>query len=127
MKTSADLEKDGFTSSGLSRYQQTVREYAEALHSKAVTYGDADKAPDLAREVTHDHVRAAAHLIANAFGRPKTSGWWVVCQVTEYVLTAVSAFALGNTTKPWGTPVFVITAVVVGILVAVRLSKSKQA
>lgn len=127
MKTAEDLERDGFTSSGLSRYQQTVREYAEVLHAKAVTYGDADKAPDLSREVTHDHVRSAAHLIANSFGKPRTSSWWITCQVAEYVLTAASAFALGNTSKPWGTPVFVIAAVVAGILVAVRLSKSKQA
>lgn len=126
MKSTEELESDGFTASGLARYQETVKTYAETLHSKAITYGDADKAPDLPREVTHDHVRAAAHLIANSYGKDKVSSWWIVCQVAEYVLTATSAFALGNTGKQWGTPVFVISAVVAGILIAVRLSKSKS-
>lgn len=126
MKNTEELESDGFTASGLARYQETVKTYAETLRSKAVTYGDADKAPDLPREVTHDHVRAAAHLIANSYGKDKVSSWWIVSQVAEYVLTATSAFALGNTDKPWGTPVFVVSAVVAGILIAVRLSKSKS-
>lgn len=126
MKTDQELEQDGFTVSGIARYQDTVNGYSETLHSKAITYGDADKDPALPREVTHDHVRAAAHLIANSFGKEKTSPWWVASQVAEYVLTAVSAFALGNTAKDWGTPVFVISAVIAGILIAVRLSNSKS-
>lgn len=126
MKTKEQLEEDGFTASGLSRYQSAVNEYAETLYTKSVTYGDADKAPDLPREVTHDHVRSAAHLIASSFGRDKPSSWWAASQVAEYVLTAASAFALGNSTKDWSTPVFVISAIVAGILIAVRLSKSKS-
>ena len=126
MKNKEELESDGFTASGLARYQETVKDYAETLRSKAVTFGEADKAPDLPREVTHDHVRAAAHLIANSYGKDKVSPWLIVSQVAEYVLTAISAFALGNTDKVWGTPVFVISAVVAGILIAVRLSKSKS-
>ncbi len=126
MKSKQELEQEGFTTSGLTRYEETVKAYADTLHSKAITYGEADKAPDLSREVTHDHVRAAAHLIANSYGKDKVSPWWIVSQVAEYILTATSAFALGNTDKAWGTPVFVISAVVAGILIAVRLSKSKS-
>jgi hypothetical protein len=126
VKNNEELEDDGFTVSGLARYQETVKIYAETLHNKATTFGDADKAPGLPREVTHDHVRAAAHLIANSYGKDKVSAWWITSQVAEYILTATSAFALGNTDKPWGTPVFVISAVVAGILIAVRLSKSKS-
>jgi|TARA_R110000851_G_scaffold210472_1_gene362875 hypothetical protein len=126
VKSTQELEQDGFTASGLARYQGTVEAYADTLHIKAITYGDADKAPDLPREVTHDHVRAAAHLIANSYGKDKASSWWVVSQVAEYILTATSAFALGNIDKNWGTPVFVISAVIAGILIAVRLSKSKS-
>jgi hypothetical protein len=126
VKTDQELEQDGFTSSGLTRYQETVKAYADTLHKKAVTFGEADKAPDLPLEVTHDHVRAATHLISNSFGKDKASPWWVVSQVSEYLLTATSAFALGNTAKAWGTPVFVISAVVAGILIAVRLSNTKS-
>lgn len=123
MKTAGQLQADGFTTSGIYRYQQTVTEYAEILHAKAVSYGDAAKAPSLAREVTHDHVRAAAHLIADSVGKPKTSGWFAVSHVAEYALTAISAFSLGNTKAIWSTPVFVISAVIAGILIVVRISK----
>lgn len=126
MKTTQELEQDGFTTSGLSRYEQTVEQYADALYKKSITFGDSVKANDLSREVTHEHVRSAAQLIANSFGKSKTSAWWIVSQITEYVLTATSAFALGNTTKPWSTPVFVISTVVAGILISVRISKSKR-
>jgi hypothetical protein len=126
LKNLEELEKDGFTASGLSRYQETLEQYSSALHTKSITYGDADKASNMPREVTHDHVRSAAHQIANSFGKDKSSPWWILCQVIEYSLTAISAYALGNTDKEWGTPVFVICAVVAGILIAVRLSKSKS-
>jgi len=126
VKSDQELELDGFTKSGLTRYQETVSAYADTLHKKAVTFGEADKASDLPLEVTHDHVRAATHLIANSFGKNKGSPWWVISQVSEYLLTAISAFALGNTSTEWGTPVFVISAVIAGILIAVRLSKSKS-
>lgn len=125
MKTAGQLQTDGFTTSGIDRYQQTVTEYAEILHSKAVGYGDAAKAPGLAREVTHDHVRAAAHSIADSIGKPKASRWLAISNVAEYALTATSAFALGNTKEIWGTPVFVISAVIAGILIALRIAKGR--
>lgn len=125
MKSKDDLIKSGFTESGLARYEQTVNEYAEMLYSKSVSFGEADKAKGLPREVTHDHVRAAAYTIAKSYGREKKSSWMIVSQVAEYIFTAVSAFALGNLEKNWGTPLFVSAAVLAGILVAVRVSKSK--
>ena len=63
MRTDQELKQDGYTASGIVRYQDTVKGYSDALHSKAITFGDADKDPDLPREVTHDHVRAAAHFV----------------------------------------------------------------
>ncbi len=125
IKTTSDLETDGFTASGQTRYQQTVDDYAATLHLKAVKLGDADKGRGLDREVTHDHVRAAAHSIAMSFGKPSRSNWLVAGNVAEYALTAVGAFAVANTTKSWGTPVFIIAIVIAGILVAIRITNSR--
>lgn len=124
MKTKQQLVNDGFTDSGIARYVETLGDYSDSLHSKAKSYGEAEKADGMTREVTHDHVRAAAYTIAKSIGSKKASPWMVTAQVAEYVLTAVGAYALGNTAEPWGIPLFVIAAVVAGILVAVRLSRS---
>ena len=125
MKTKDELKKDGFTESGVDRYEKTVKEYSNTLHSKSINFGEADKATDLPREVTHDHVRAAAYTIAKSYGKQKLSPWMVASQVAEYVFTALGSFALGKTTESWSTPLFVGCAVIAGILVAVRLSRSK--
>ena len=124
MKSKEELKHDGFTESGIARYEETVKEYSETLYSKSISYGEADKAADLAREVTHDHVRAAAYKIAS-YPKAKVSPWMVASQVAEYVFTAVGAFALGNITETWGTPLFVGAAVIAGILISVRLTRSK--
>ncbi|MEX1199500.1 MAG: hypothetical protein WEB02_01805 [Methylophaga sp.] len=125
MKTSQDLDQAGYTTSGIARYEQTVEEYADTLHNKALKFGELNKAPDLPIEITHDNVRAAAYQIANTYGKNKTSHWAIISQVTEYILTAISAYALGKTSESWGLPLFVIAAIIAGILIAIRLSKSK--
>ncbi len=125
MKNKDELKCDGFTESGVARYDETVKEYADTLYSKSISFGEADKDAKLAREVTHDHVRAAAYTIAKSYGKDKKSPWMVVSQVAEYVFTAIGAFAVGNTSETWGTPLFVCSAVIAGILISVRLSNSK--
>lgn len=125
MKSKEELEHDGFTNSGVSRFEDTVKEYSGALYSKSIGFGKMDKADDLSLEVTHDHVRKAAFAIAKSFGKEKVSAWMVVSQVAEYVLTAIAAFALGLLSKPWGTPLFVVASVLAGLLIAIRLTRSK--
>lgn len=126
MKSDQELKEDGFTRVGIERYRATVKGYADEVHERSVAYGEADKPRDLNREVTHEHVRAAALSIASTYGRDRKSPLWVVCQVIEYLFTAASAYALGNSTEPWSTPVFIISAVLAGILIAFRVSNSKS-
>ncbi|SBS68815.1 hypothetical protein [Vibrio atlanticus] len=126
MKTDQELKEAGFTLSGVKRYQSTVGDYANVLYKKSLNFGDAAKAEDMPREVTHDHVRSSANVISNTFGTEKTSKWWILCQVSEYVLTAISAYAAANLSKDWGTPVFVVAVVLAGVLVATRISNAKS-
>jgi hypothetical protein len=123
VKDSEELKNNGFTESGLARYEQTVEEYADLLYTKSINFGDADKAADYDREVTHDHVRAAAFKIAQSYGKEKVSGWLIFSQICEYIFTAIGAYSLSNLDETWGTPLFVGSAVIAGILVAIRLSR----
>lgn len=102
MKTDTELEQDGFTQSGRQRYSQTVGDFSDTLHQKAVLYADADKAPGMNREVTHDHVRSAAHAIATVGPRSPHSKSSVVCQVGEYVFTAMAGVGGGQLGQQWG-------------------------
>lgn len=54
-----DLTNAGYTASGKDRYVKTVNDYSQTLFQKAINFGDIDKAQT--REVTHEHVKAAAH------------------------------------------------------------------
>ena len=106
MKHDADLKVAGFTESGQTRYKQTVNEYSDILFSKSVAFGDADKADDAAREVTHDHVKAAAHQIAESFSRGDKPVFAVWCQVGEYISAAIAGLGAGKLDQSWGIAVF---------------------
>lgn len=121
MKSDEELKKDGFTTTGIQRYQGTIREYENSLYEKSLKFGDAHKAQDLPTEITHAHVKSAASSIANSYGDSKLSGGQIMAQVLEYILTAVSAFALAKLNTNWGMPVFVITAIITALLVFTRL------
>lgn len=125
MKTDQELQTDGYTESGISRYRQTVEEYSDALYSKSVTFGEADKAKNLPLEVTHEHVRAAAYTIAKSYGKDHQSPWMIASNVGEYLFTAVAGIGGGNLDKPWGTPVFGVALAIAVILIVVRLVNSK--
>lgn len=126
MKTDQDLQHAGFTTSGAKRYQETVAAYSTALYEKAVVYAQADKATDTNLEVTHDHVRAAAHNITATFGRDQPSRLSVPIQIGEYVFTALAGVGGGSLKEPWGTPVFVIGVALAVILFVVRNTALKR-
>lgn len=125
MKTPQELQKDGFTESGISRYEQTTKEYADAVHSKSISFGKADQANGLPLEVTHEHVRAAAYTIGKSYGREHKTPWMIASNVAEYVFTAIAGIGGGNLKETWGTPVFGVSLAIAVILIVVRLAKSK--
>jgi hypothetical protein len=125
VKTEEDLKRAGFTESGIKRYKQTASEYEDALYQKSVTFGDADKASDLTREVTHDHVKAAAHTIAASFGGNEQSTVQIFCQVGEYVAAAFAGLGAGKLDQAWGIAVFGISLSVGVILFVVRNTRRR--
>jgi hypothetical protein len=119
------LRAAGFTESGLRHFGETVRDYAAELMQKAVHLGEADKAPAMLAEVTHEHVRASAHSIARSYGTPPRRKWLVVSQVGEYVSTAIAGVGGGHLEKQGGILAFALGVSVAVILVVVRLTHAK--
>lgn len=119
----ADLNLAGFTISGKERYVKTVNEYSKVLFEKAVNFGEIDKAQT--REVTHEHVKASAHSIANSFGRPaQTKGLWAI-KAGQYLCAALIGVATNHLDKIYGAIGFVVAFSIGGILLYVETSKNK--
>lgn len=122
----AELKSQGFTHSGSKRFSSTVTDYAEQLRERATHRGDADKAPGMDREITHDHVRASAHSMAKTFGKPSKSRWLIATQVGEYIATAVAGVGGGHLDKSLGILAFGIGVSIAVILVVVRLTQNRE-
>ena len=125
MKTEKELKDAGFTESGTTRYRQSTTEYCDTLFQKAVTFGEADKADGLPREVTHDHVKAAAHAIANSYGRDQPTKVQIWCQVGEYVTAAFAGLGAGKLDQTWGIALFGIS-LTLGVICFIVRNTQKQ-
>ena len=101
----SELDSSGFTNSGKDRYIKGITEYADILFSKSISYGEIDKA--VVREVTHDHVKAAAYSIANSFGRPKQTKWNIVLKIGQYLCAAFIGVATNHIGETYGSLSFV--------------------
>lgn len=119
------LKTKDFTDSGVRQFSTTVLEYADKLLNRASHYGEAGKAPGMAAEISHDHVRAAAVSIARSYGVPARSGWSVAGQVGEYLATAVAGVGGGHLDTGAGVIAFGLGLVIAVILVSVRLGRGK--
>lgn len=123
MKTDVELAASGFTESGARRYTHTTNDYCDQLFSKAIAFGDVDKASDAPREVTHDHVRSAAISLA---ARSYTTGKLQVAgQIGEYVFTALAGVGGGKLDKPGGVLLFGISLTIAAILVMFRIYRGR--
>jgi hypothetical protein len=120
VKSDDELKAQGFTDSGRDRYKKTAGEYCDTLFAKAVALGDRDKADGLPREVTHDHVKAAAHVIADSYGKVSSSRLSVTCQIGEYVCAATAGVGGNNLTERWGIVAFGMSLTVGTILFVIR-------
>jgi len=114
----------GFTNSGVPRFNETVKGYSGLLFERAIHFGDVDKAPNLPREITHDHVRAAAYSIANSYGKPTTSKWSTVGQIGEYVAIAVVGAGGSNLDNQYGVLAFGVGLLIATVLIVTRLTKT---
>jgi hypothetical protein len=120
VKTDADLKLQGFTESGIDRYKKSTTEYCDTLFSKSIALGDRDKAAGLPREVTHDHVKTSAHLIAASYGKAGNSRLCIVCQIGEYVCAATAGVGGGKLDHSWGVVLFGLSLVIGTILFVIR-------
>jgi hypothetical protein len=119
------LDGQGFTDSGLPRFTETVNDYAKLLLHRSVQYGEADRAEGLPREITHDHVRAAAYSIAKSYGKTKVPGWAVPVQIAEYICTAIAGVGAGHLDKGIGILGFGVALAAAVILIVIRLVAAK--
>ena len=120
MKTEQELRAAHFTESGVQRFLVTERAYADELFKKAGLLGEADKGTDTPLEITHDHVRRAA--LALGMRRERTSGWFIACQVAEYVCAAGAGVGSNYLNTQSGIILFGGSLVVGVILFIVRMT-----
>jgi uncharacterized membrane protein YjjP (DUF1212 family) len=120
-----ELTNAGFTVSGSDRYNKSVKEYGKILFDKAVNYGDIDKASNTNREVTHEHVKASAHSIANSFGKPVKSRWIIPIQVGEFLCAGIVGLCSGHIDKKEGIIGFAIAFAIGAILFMTEKTISK--
>ena len=125
MKTEAELKTAGFTESGGKRYSAATTAYCDELFNKSVAFGERDKALDAAREVTHDHVRGAAAVLAIR-GQEGQSTVQVWCQIGEYVCAALAGVGGGQLSQAWGILVFGLSLTVGVILFVTRNTRSRS-
>lgn len=109
-----DLIDAGFTISGKERYTKTIVEYSKVVFEKAISYSEIDKANS--REVTHEHVKAAAHSIANSFGKPSQPKWLWAAKTGQYLCAALVGVATNHLDNLIGTIGFVVAFSIGGIL-----------
>lgn len=118
-----ELNNSGFTISGKERFTKSIKDYSKVLFDKSINYGDIDKA--LNREVTHEHVKAAAPQIANSFGKPTTPKYMWVVKVGQYLCAALVGISTNHLDKTYGAIGFVVSFSIGGVLLYIQTSKSK--
>jgi hypothetical protein len=122
MKTDQELLDAGFTQSGFQRYKATVIAYSECLFERSVALGEADKAHDAPREVTHDHVRSAS-VALEVKGQARAYSVQAFCQIGEYVCAATAGVGGGALNENWGILLFGVSLTIGIILFVIRTSR----
>ncbi len=111
-----ELTNAGFTQLGKDRFAKTVKEYSKELFEKSIAHGNISK--EKIREVTNDDVKAAAHSIANSYGKPKVPGYMLFVKLGQYVCT----FAIGMaTTYLEKHPTRALTGILVSFVIGLIL------
>jgi len=116
-----DLNSDGFTASGEARYKETIQDYSNTVYRKSVNYGELDKASNMPREITHDHVKSAAHSIAQSYGKDKPTKTQRFAQAGEYIATAIGGAGASHLDKTPGVIAFVVGAILAVLLFSYRV------
>ena len=110
------LDNSGFTNSGKDRFKKTINDYNDLLFDKAINYADIDKAVNTQREVTHEHVKAASHSIANSYGKPVKPKWFPWAKFGQYAATGLVGLSAGNLPDTWALILFIGSFTIGGAL-----------
>lgn len=121
----ADLDSAGFTSSsGKGQYIKTVEEYSKILFEKSINFGEIDKAQ--AREVTHDHVKSAAHSIATSYGKPTQPKWLWIIKLLQYIFAIFVGVATNHLENLYGAIGFVSFFALGLICLSIEINTTKS-
>lgn len=120
----AVLAAAGFTESGKRKFTETIQDYGESLFERSRARGEADSAKGMAPEVTHEHVRSAAHSLAS-YSLPVKSKLMIASQALEYVATAVAGVGGGHLDKKEGILAFALGSAIAVLLVVARLTQGR--
>lgn len=99
-------------------------QYSKVLFEKAINYGEIDRAHT--REVTHEHVKASAHSIANSFGKPSQPKWLWAVKCGQYLCAALVGVATNHLDNIYGAIGFVVSFSIGGILLYLENSNIKS-
>lgn len=124
-----EVKRSGFTDSGATRFEHTIKEYAALLFEKSKKLGEARKASDSPAEINYENVQAATKIITESFGIPQEPKWKIWAQAGEYLFTAACGY-LGSQATQTNAPsyfliLFVLSAVLgVGLFITRKTSKN---
>jgi hypothetical protein len=110
------LDSSGFTNSGKERFKKTLTDYNELLFDKAINYADIDKAVNTQREVTHEHVKAASHSIANSYGKPVKPKWFPWAKFGQYTTAVLVGLSVRELPETWALILFIASFTIGGAL-----------
>jgi len=114
------LEESGFITSGKDHYKKVVNSYAEELFFKSIAYAEGDRASNLKREVTHEHIKKAYFSIVNSGLNRKDPIWTLLCQIFEYIIMAMVGVCGSYIDKSWAQLGFGIGLFTVTMLILAR-------
>ena len=121
-----------FTPTGAQHFNTTVEDYSQVLLARSLSNAKVDQVAGMQLEVTHQHVRNAAHHLANSYGRPQKPQWLVYTQIAEYLCTGAAGYGLNlmtssdTNTQHKGILWFTLNAAVVVLLIVIRLIQGKS-
>ena len=113
------LDAEGFTNSGKAHFKNILTSYINDLFTKSITHADVDRAENMDREVTHDHMKRAYVSLANR-RMDIYSFWVVVVQIIEYVIMALIGVCGSNIASSWGYIGFPLGLFVLAMLILLR-------
>lgn len=112
-----------YTPGAEARIRVTVEDYQAMLKAKAVECCNAERVLDGTPEITAEHVRKAAHIIAGSYGIRAKTNWGI--QVAEYAAVGAVSVGASNIKDSWGLVLFFLALAVGAVLLIARIMRER--